>query len=410
MTEQNVDLGREESLSDYIQNQAERLSQELNRHMFDSFAPDNTKVLRKFTAAEASDLIGTSTSNLRKLHSEGKIPDAETDSRGRRLYSAEEIHKIRDYLAIEGRNTDIFRPGRRSPQDQMQVIALANFKGGSGKSTTSIHMAQRFALKGYKVLAVDMDPQASLTTMFGYRPEIAFAEGGTIYDVLDYENPAPLSSIIRDTYFPNLDLAPAGIMLSEYETETALALQRGARVSGAPFYSRLTQALLTVDDYYDIVFIDCPPQIGFLTLTALTASTGVVTTIIPAMYDVASMAQFLMLAGNLMRTIEQAGINPDWAFMKYLLSRYEHHDGAQSQMAHFLRMMFGDNVMENPVVKSTVILDASSTQETIYEIPPTSVNKKTLERALQSMNAAANELEVLVQQAWERPVPDKGAA
>lgn len=396
-----------QSISDHIQAQAERLSKQLNAHMFSTFSPDSKKSLRKFSAAEASEYIGTSTSNLRKLHSEGKIPDVETDGRGRRSYAASEIHEIRSYLAKEGRNTDVFKPGRRGPDDKMMVCAISNFKGGSSKSTSAIALAHRFALCGYRVLCVDLDPQASLTTMFGYRPEIEFAEGGTIYDVLTYTDPVPISNIIKKTYFPNLDLAPAGILLSEYETESALMLAQNDKAS-VPFYNRLSQAFATVSDDYDVVFIDCPPQIGFLTLTALMSATGVITPIIPAMYDVASMAQFLQLTANLMKAIEEQNIKTEWAFMKFMISRYEPHDSAQNQMASFLRMIFGGDVMQSPVLKSTVVLDAANTQETIYEIEPSSVNKKTLERALSSMNAAAQEVQDLIQQAWGREVPSRG--
>jgi chromosome partitioning protein len=400
-----------QSISDHIQAQAERLSRQLNAHMFSTFSPDHQKSLRKFSAAEASEFIGTSPSNLRKLHSEGKIPDVEQDARGRRNYAIEEIDAIRDYLSREGRNADNFRPGRRSENDAMKVVCVSNFKGGSLKTSSTIAFATRFSLLGYRVLAIDMDAQASLTTMFGYRPEIAFSEGGTIYDVLTYSDPVPLSSVIRKTYIPKLDFVPSGIMLSEYETETALALSSKDTSNGrsdVPFYNRLSQALATVKDDYDIVFIDCPPQIGFLTLTALMSATGVITPIIPAMYDVASMAQFLQLTANLMKAIEGQNITTNWDFMKFMISRYEPQDGPQNQMVGFLRMIFGDDVMTHPVLKSTVVLDAANTQQTIYEIDPATVNMKTLDRALTSMNAAAQELHDMIQKSWGRNVPVRG--
>lgn len=110
-------------------------------------------------------------------------------------------------MARTGRNGDAYLPGRREG-DGLQVISIVNFKGGSGKTTTAIHLAQRYALRGYRVLAVDMDPQASLTTMFGYRPEIEFAESGTVYDALRYADPVPLSQVIRKTYFHKLIRRP----------------------------------------------------------------------------------------------------------------------------------------------------------------------------------------------------------
>lgn len=386
------------SIAASIAANAARLSEALNNHMRNSFQPESRKTLRKFHPAEVSELTGISMSNLRTRHQDGDFPDVETDSRGRRLYSAVEIGQIRDVMARTGRNGEAYLPGRREG-DALQVISIVNFKGGSSKTTTAIHLAQRYALRGYRVLAVDMDPQASLTTMFGFRPEIEFAESGTIYDALRYEDPLPLSQVARKTYFHNLDLAPAGLMLSEYETETAYALQHKI---DPPFTQRLAIALDEVEANYDLVIIDCPPQLGFTTMTALLASTGLLITVVPSMLDVASMAQFLEMAGETVRTLEEATGPIDWAFLKFLIARYEPTDVPQSQMTGFLRSILLDQVLNTPMLKSTAISDAGMTQQTIYEIDPSQVIKKTLDRIMESVNGVADEFERTIQQAWGR--------
>jgi chromosome partitioning protein len=386
------------SIAASIASNAARLSEALNTHMRNSFQPDSRKVLRKFHPAEVSELTGISMSNLRTRHQEGDFPDVETDTRGRRLYTAEEIDQIRHVMARTGRNGDTYLPGRRE-NDALQVISIVNFKGGSSKTTSAIHLAQRYALRGYRVLAVDMDPQASLTTMFGYRPEIEFAESGTVYDALKYDDPVPLSQVIRKTYFHNLDLAPAGLLLSEYETETAYALQH--RVD-PPFTQRLAIALDEVEANYDLVIIDCPPQLGFTTMTALLASTGLLITVVPSMLDVASMAQFLEMAGETVQTLEEAAGPIDWNFLKFLIARYEPTDVPQSQMAGFLRSILLDQVLTTPMLKSTAISDAGMTQQTIYELEPSQVVKKTLDRILESVNGVADEFEKTIQHAWGR--------
>ena len=386
------------SVSGSISASAARLSAALDDHMRSSFKPEARKILRKFHPAEVSELTGISMSNLRARHQEGDFPEVETDARGRRLYSAEEIDAIRDVMARTGRNGEAYRPGRREG-DELQVISIVNFKGGSSKTTTAIHLAQRYALRGYRVLAIDMDPQASLTTMFGYRPEIEFAESGTIYDALRYADPVPLSQIIRKTYFHNLDLAPAGLMLSEYETETAYALQHRIEPS---FTQRLAIALDEVEDQYDLVIIDCPPQLGFTTMTSLLASTGLLITVVPSMLDVASMAQFLEMAGETVRTLEEVSGPTDWRFLKFLIARYEPTDVPQSQMAGFLRSILLDQVLNTAMLKSTAISDAGMTQQTIYEIDPSQVVKRTLERIMESVNGVADEFERVIQQAWGR--------
>ena len=395
-----ADFPGAKSIAASISANAARLSDALNHHMRNSFQPESRKTLRKFHPAEVSELTGISMSNLRTRHQEGDFPEVETDSRGRRLYSAEEIDQIRRVMARTGRNGEAYLPGRRDG-DGLQIISIVNFKGGSSKTTTAIHLAQRYALRGYRVLAVDMDPQASLTTMFGFRPEIEFAENGTVYDALKYEDPVPLSQVVRKTYFHNLDLAPAGLLLSEYETETAYALQHKV---DPPFTQRLAIALDEIEANYDLVIIDCPPQLGFTTMTALLASTGLLITVVPSMLDVASMAQFLEMAGETVRTLEEATGPIDWSFLKYLVARFEPTDVPQSQMAGFLRSILLDQVLTTPMLKSTAISDAGMTQQTIYELEPSQVVKKTLDRILESVNGVADEFEKTIQQAWGRTV------
>ena len=395
-----ANLSNSGSIAASIAANASRLSEALNNHMRNSFQPDSRKILRKFHPAEVSEMTGISMSNLRTRHQEGDFPEVETDTRGRRLYSAKEIDQIRHVMARTGRNGDAYLPGRRDG-DALQVISIVNFKGGSSKTTSAIHLAQRYALRGYRVLAVDMDPQASLTTMFGYRPEIEFAESGTVYDALKYQDPVPLSQVVRKTYFHNLDLAPAGLLLSEYETETAYALQHKV---DPPFTQRLAIALDEIEEQYDLVIIDCPPQLGFTTMTALLASTGLLITVVPSMLDVASMAQFLEMAGETVRTLQEVTGPIDWAFLKFLIARFEPTDVPQSQMAGFLRSILLDQVLTTPMLKSTAISDAGMTQQTIYELDPTQVVRKTLERILESVNGVADEFEKTIQLAWGREI------
>lgn len=378
---------------------ADSLAESLNRQMKAALQPEDRKALRRFSSTEVAELLRVSPSNLRNRHKDGSFPEVYSDNRGHRFYSAEEIDDLRGILARTGKNADAYRPGRRDG-DRCQVISVVNFKGGSSKTTATIHLAQRFALRGYRVLALDLDQQASLTTFFGFRPELEFAESGTIYDALRYEGRVPLSSVIQKTYFHNLDMVPAGLLLSEYETETANAL---ARRQQPIFAERLSLALDEVEADYDLIMIDCPPQLGFLTLTALAASTGLLVTVVPGMLDIASMSQFLKLASETVQAVEEAiGRRVTWDFVKFLITRYEPSDGPQTQMAGYLRSILAGQVMTEPMLKSTAISDAGMTQQTIYEVDPSQLIRKTIDRALSSVNNVADELEQTIQMAWGR--------
>ncbi|SHF20988.1 chromosome partitioning protein [Ruegeria intermedia] len=385
-------------INERIRENAENLSVALQSHMLKVFAPDARKELRRFSAGEAAELLGISTSFLRKLHFDNRIPDVHTTPGGRRHYSAEDLLAIRKELESTAKSPGAYLKGRR-PGDKVQALSFLNFKGGSGKTTSAIHTAQRLALKGYRVLAVDIDPQASLTTLFGYRPEYDFLESGTIYDAIRYEDPLPLSQIIQKTYFTGIDLAPAGLILQEFEHETPQALIHNVQPA---FFARMAMALQEVEADYDVIIFDCPPQLGYLTMSALCASTGVLITVVPNMLDVASMSQFLQMSAELLDVVANAGASMEFDFLRFLINRYEPSDGPQQQVVAFLRQLFGNEVMVAPMLKSTAISDAGLTQQTIYEVERTQFHRNTYDRAVDSLNLVNDEIESLLQQAWGR--------
>ncbi|WP_336042955.1 plasmid partitioning protein RepA [Pseudooceanicola nanhaiensis] len=381
-----------------VRENAEHLARALENHMLNSFAPDAHKELRLFTAGEAAELLGISTSFLRKLHFEDRAPEVHTSAGGRRHYSAADVQNIRKSLETGSKTPGTYMPGRREG-DKVQVLSFLNFKGGSGKTTSAIHAAQRLALKGYRVLAVDIDPQASLTTLFGYRPEYDFLESGTIYDALRYESPVSMREVIQQTYFEGLDLAPGGLMLQEFEHETPQALMHQVQ---PPFFARMAAALREVEADYDVVVIDCPPQLGYLTMSALCASTGVLITVVPNMLDIASMSQFLQMTSSLLEVVAEAGASMEFDFLRFLINRYEPHDGPQQQMVAFLRQLFAEEVMVATMLKSTAISDAGLTHQTIYEVERAQFHRNTYDRALESLNLVNDEIESLLQKAWGR--------
>ncbi|MDP3525484.1 MAG: AAA family ATPase, partial [Hoeflea sp.] len=149
-----------------IAEQGTKISNALNMLRMQQYPPDACKGLRKFQIAEVADLIGVTQSHLRQLHIEGKGPEVETIA-GRRYYTASQMLELREYLEANKKSDKRFYVPRRKEGEPLQVISVVNFKGGSGKTTTAAHLAQYLALTGHRVLAIDLDPQASLTSMFG---------------------------------------------------------------------------------------------------------------------------------------------------------------------------------------------------------------------------------------------------
>ncbi|WP_138464372.1 plasmid partitioning protein RepA [Poseidonocella sp. HB161398] len=385
-------------LNAVIRGHSETLAVQLHALREGLFPPDAAKQMRKFTSGEAAQLLGINDSYLRKLHLDGKGPTPEVTGGNRRLYSVQDLRDLRELLEKTARKPGDYLPGRREG-DHLQVIGVMNFKGGSGKTTTSAHLAQFLALNGYRVLAIDLDPQASMTALHGVQPEYDLPDGGTLYDAIRYVDPAPIRDVIRPTYIPGLDLIPGNLELMEFEHETPRALAQGA---AGLFFFRVKEALAQVDADYDIVVIDCPPQLGFLTMSALSAATGVLVTIHPEMLDVMSMSQFLRMTADLMDVIAESGADMSHDWMRYLLTRYEPTDAPQNRIVAFLRTMYGDNVLNSPMLKSTAISDAGLTKQTLYEVSRSAFTRATYDRAIESLNAVNGEIADLIQKTWGR--------
>lgn len=377
---------------------ATKLSERLMAHRAQLFPPDAQRQLRSFSSGEVAGLLGVKDAYLRKLSLEGRGPQPETGAGGRRLYTSQDIMALRQMLEAGAKTPGTYLPGRR-PGDHLQVITVINFKGGSGKTTTAAHLAQKCALDGYRVLAIDLDAQASLSALHGFQPEFDLADGGTLYDAIRYDDPVPLASIIRPTYFTNLHLVPGNLELMEFEHDTPRVL---AARGGNLFFTRISDALATVEANYDIVVIDCPPQLGFITMSALSAATAVLVTVHPQMLDVMSMCQFLLMTSNLLGVVADAGGDMSYDWLRYLVTRYEPGDGPQNQMVSFMRNLFGDHVLNHAALKSTAISDAGLTKQTLYEVEKADFTRATYERAMESLNAVNGEITDLIQKAWGR--------
>ena len=390
---------RPAELKAIIQEHGEKLSAQLQAHHRSIFPPEAQKTIRNFSAAEAARLLGIAEGYLRQLGAERA--QLSSGKSGRRSYSAEDIHEIRKQLDQGARGDRRYLPHRRG-DERLQVITVMNFKGGSGKTTTAAHLSQYLALHGYRTLAIDLDPQASLSALFGHQPELDVGPNETLFGALRYDNEKrPIAEIVRQTYIPDLHIVPGNLELQEFEYVTPKALLEREQ-GDTLFFARVAQAIAEVQDHYDVVVIDCPPQLGYLTLSAMTAATAVLITIHPQMLDVMSMSQFLQMTGDLLDSVAKAGASTDYDWMKYLVTRFEPGDGPQNQMVAFLRQIFGEHVLNHPMLKSTAISDAGLTNQTIFEIERSQLTKSTYDRALESMNNVNAEIETLIKAAWGR--------
>lgn len=383
------------SQSDLTRVMSERLHTALTTHLQQAYAPDQRKTLRLFSATEAADLLGVTGQFLRKCHSDGTLAEPEVNKAGRRFYSGSELLAARRALEGGSRTSGKYLPGRRNG-DALQVVQLMNFKGGSAKSTSAVHLCHYLALKGYRVLAVDLDPQGSLTGFCGIQTELEF-KGASVYDALRYDEPLPLAETIVPTYFPGLDLAPAKLVLSEFETETAVSAGRGEA-----FFDRLSAALATVEADYDVVVIDSPPALGFLTLTGLYAATSVIVPMTPSMLDLASTQQFIEMTSAYLGVIEETGVRLDHDFFSFLITRDDPSDIPSQQIVSLMRALFQDRVVGATMLRSTAVADAAMLKMSIYEVSRAEMTRSTYDRARGSADAVGSEIAGMIQKAWGR--------
>lgn len=386
-------------LDDKILMQGAEISRKLNQLRLENFPPNAKKTLRQFSVAEVAHYLGVTPSNLKRLYLDGKGPVPTTMSGNRKYYTAEQMLELRQYLAETGKSEAKKYIPQRKAGDKLQVIAVVNFKGGSGKTTTAAHLAQHLALTGHRVLAIDLDPQASLSALHGFQPELD--QNPSLYDTIRYDSERkPITDIILETNFPGLDIIPANLELQEYEYDTPLAMQAGNE--GKRFFTRLGKALLDVDDRYDVVVVDCPPQLGYLSLTALTASTSVLITVHPQMLDLMSMSQFLLMLGNITKTIKNAGAEVRMDWLRYLITRFEPQDVPQVQMLGFMQSMLAEEILKTPMLKTTAISDAGLTKRSLYELDRSNFTRGTYDRAIECMDAVNFEIQGLIHRAWGR--------
>jgi chromosome partitioning protein len=385
-----------------LEGDSDLLLEQLASHRIASFPPAASKEFRKLSPGEAMRLLGVTDSYLRQTAA--AIPGLTEPGQSRRSYSLRDLAQLRQMMEARSRSPGKFVPVRRD-EEHLQCIAVVNFKGGSAKTTTAANLTQYLALHGYRTLAIDLDPQASLTTLFGVAPETAVGPGQSLYGAIRYDGERkPLSSIVRSTYIPTLDLVPAGLELMEFEHELPRAMMSGRMAeNGAGFFEQISASLGPIANEYDVVVIDCPPQLGYLTLSALFAATSVLITVHPQMLDVMSMGQFTRMLSQLLRAVSNAlGTKLSYDWVRYLLTRFEPTDGPQAQMAAFLRALFTERVLHNPTLKSTAISDAGLTSQTIYEVERTQFTRSTYDRALDSVNAVNGEIVGLIRSAWGR--------
>lgn len=285
------------------------------------------------------------------------------------------------------------------------TITVANFKGGVSKTTTAVTLAQGLSMRGHKVLLIDLDPQGSATTLFGVLPDTEVEYEHTAMLLFSGEED-DLGYAVRESYWPGISLVCAAPLL--FGAEFALPA-RQTRDPGFEFWRVLDRGLDATRVTYDVIIIDTPPALSYVTINALMAADGVIMPLPPSALDFASSAQFWDLFSDLCnQLIRSRGQDKNFEFIDVLLSRVEASDAASSVVRQWILEAYGYKVLPIEIPKTAVAATASAEFGTVYDLPRGSMNARTFARARVAYDRMCELVEQQIEAVWAGQIEQLG--
>ena len=341
-----------------------------------------------FPIGKAADLVGRTPAAIRDAEKDGRLPPPPRTETNRRVgYSLAQLNDMRGLFGT--------RPWR-APDDPCCVVAVQNFKGGVGKSTLSVHLAQYLAIQGYRVALIDCDSQASATTLFGYVPDLDLTEDDTLYPFLRQGEMTSLEYALRKTHFDGLELIPANLRLfqSEYEIAARMARGQGALVD------RLAQGVASISDRFDVIVLDPPPALGAISLSVLRAANALVVPVPPTVMDFSSTAAFLAMLDETIQTLSERGFAPALQFLRFVASKVDENKSMQKELLGLMRTIFGHAMVRMSLKDSAEIDNATARLMTVYELDGPVTSKAVRDRCLTHLDGVNSELELDIRAMW----------
>mgnify|MGYP000442238584 CR=1 FL=1 len=394
--------------------------------------------LRMFSTWEITRyLIPVATGHFRRVLKENPdLPQGRSDTTGgAKWFTLDEVLRLRAHFGAKGSKAKAYRPYRPEGQPA-KLVAVANFKGGVGKTSTAAHLAMSAALDGYRVLVVDLDSQGSMTSIFGGQVE---DEWQTVFPLLARhyarhlqadnqrrqdrgEAPQPLDdtlsealtvkadSLIQKTHWPNIDLI--GAQLNLYWAEFQIPVWRMA-ARGWKLWDALTDSLQAdgVLDQYDIVFVDTPPALGYLTINGLAAADILLVPLGASFLEFDSTGRFFDMLHSTFGSIEEAenmaaralgreGLAFEWDAVRAVITRY---DGTQqAELAALMQSYLGPTLSPHRQGFTALIGQAGEQVQGIYEADYRDFNRETYVRGRETFDETWAAVKGLVLGSWRR--------
>jgi len=406
-----------------------------------TYSPENEKVLRRFSLWETAEFIlRRDPAQLRKALAEDQaLPRGEAAPGGQRWFDVEDLAALRDALAPQ------LAPQR--PQGKRAIrVAVANFKGGAGKSTAALHLAHAAALDGWNVLLADCDPQATLSHAMGVTDA---TEDATVWGImardlarttkamnasppaaatgrrppqrkipeaiealgLDARDPA---EFIRPTAWPSIDLIPSCANAAFVEFATAQYRHLNPDWTFFAALSRYLDGLR--DDAFDLILFDCPPAIGYQSINAVFAADVLLIPTGPGYWEYDSTTSFI---GQLAEALEDlaegaehaealpggVALPKTFASMKVLLTRMEPGNALHAAMRGAYAQVFGETLCEAEIEQTRAVEQSGRFLCSVYEMDHRDMTRETWKRARRSFDGVWAEVRGVLEEAW----PEIGA-
>lgn len=355
--------------------------------------PDYVKQAPTFTSQQLGWFCGLEDKEVLTRIRKGDLPSSNDPEPGkkRRMFTLESLRVWTQSILSES-----LRP---RGADAI-VVGVCNFKGGVSKTTTVVALAQGLSLRGHQVLIIDLDPQASATTLMGVE---GVQDEKTLLP-LCYGNEASAGYAIRKTYWDGIDIIPASLSL--YGAEFALPGRQKSEAN-FEFWNVLSYALDDVRQNYDVIVIDTSPSLSYLTINAMLAADGLVIPVPPNNLDFISSSQFFSLfndvAGGL---VTERGKAKEYDFANILLSRVDYNSASSSAVREWISGAYGDKLLPVEIPETSATKSASATFGTIYDIAPSDINTKTYRRAFDAYERFTELIESQIWMAWQRQLND----
>jgi chromosome partitioning protein len=358
-----------------------RANDSVEAKRIEALRPSGVKGLRKFSLAETCELLDIHAPAFYEFVADKPQLQGEKQGQGR-FFTLAQINQLR---ALRG----------QSPRDLYGIsrafcLAIANFKGGVAKTFTASTFAQYLALRGWRVLLVDLDPQASLSTTFGlnsadtddWKTVLPYLYGREFIEADGQEFPKSFRESVQKTYWDGIDLVAANLSL--YSGDFYLALRRQQAEGEFPFHRPLADALEDIRGDYDIIILDTPPSLSLTTTGALFAADGVLVPTQAELIDYESARAFIRLATEMLEGIGK-GFNDTKTFelFRVLITRYK---STQISTAQDILAVFGERCLPEPMVDSAAVSRQLGDLTTIYEADPRKPGRAVLKRALSAAN------------------------